>query len=90
MGLDVNKLFESDINRKIISFFHENQASIDTPRGVATWTGYEKSVVKKALDKLVKSGVLIAHPASSTTGYSYTHDEKIISVVGKKLKQLKN
>ena len=87
--IDITKIFKSPMYTKIVSFFHENQASIDTPRGVATWTGYKKEDVKKALAELARLGVLNAHPASSTTGYSYTHDKSIIEIIDKKLKALK-
>ena len=88
MGID--KIFRSEIHVKIINFFHENQASIDTPRGVATWIGEEdRAKVKKPLEDLVKAKILIAHRASSTTGYSYTSDDKLISKIGKLLKNRK-
>jgi hypothetical protein len=87
--MDIDKLFDSGINVKIISFFHENQASIDTPRGVATWIGEERAKVKSALEKLVRAKILIAHRATSTTGYSYTSDEKLISRIAKILKKRK-
>ena len=90
MKPDFEKIFKSKVYVKIISFFYENQASIDTPRGVATWTGCNRDAVKKALEELAEMGVLIAHPASSTTGYSYTRDDKIIKAIDKKLKELKN
>jgi len=90
MELRFGDLFKSEIHSKIVFFFHENPTSVDTPRGVATWTGYKKDVVKKALDALVKIGVLVAHPASSTTGYSYTHNKKIIKAVDRELKKSKN
>lgn len=84
----IEKLLESDLRRKIVKFFHENQASIDTPRGVATWIGEERQKVKPALEELVKTKVLVAHRATSTTGYSYTRDEKLISKIGKLLKKI--
>lgn len=84
--MDLNKAFESDIHLKIIRFFHENQASIDTPRGVATWIGEERSKVKDALEDLVSIDILCAHRATSTTGYSYTIDAKLISRIDKLLK----
>ena len=77
--MTVNEAFGSKIHAKIIIFFHENQASIDTPRGVATWIGEEREGVKNALEDLVKIKVLVAHRSTSTTGYSYTRDQKIIS-----------
>ena len=82
----MDKLFKSQIHFKIIKFFHENQASIDTPRGIATWIGEERSKVRNALEDLVKVKILIAHRATSTTGYGYTRDEKLISKIKKYLK----
>ncbi|MDD5437070.1 MAG: hypothetical protein PHX20_05955 [Candidatus Omnitrophica bacterium] len=84
--MDINRIFKSDIHIKILKFFHENQASIDTPRGVATWIGEERGKVKTALEDLVNAKILVAHRATSTTGYSYTNDDKIISKVKKLLK----
>lgn len=87
--MDIKKAFKSKIHRKIISFFHENQASIDTPRGVSTWIGVERPKVKNALEDLVLLKILIAHRSTSTTGYSYTRDIKLISKIDKLLKSSK-
>ena len=87
--MDIDKIFRSDIHVKIISFFHENQASIDTPRGVATWIGADRAKAKAALEDLVKAKILVAHRTSSTTGYSYTSDGRLISKIGKLLKNRK-
>lgn len=87
--MDIDDIFRSEIHCKIAAFFHENQASIDTPRGVATWVGEERSKVKLALEDLVKAKILIAHRATSTTGYSYTSDRKLIARIGQILKKLK-
>jgi hypothetical protein len=81
--MDINKAFASSIHRKIIAFFHENQASIDTPRGIATWIGEERQKVKKPLEDLVALKILVAHRSTSTTGYSYTRDAKLISKISK-------
>ena len=83
--MDINKAFNSDVHIKIIGFFHENQASIDTPRGVATWVGEDRPKVKSALEDLVAMKILVAHRATSTTGYSYTRDSKLISKIKKLL-----
>ena len=85
--MDLNKALKSDIHLKVIRFFHENQASIDTPRGVATWIDEERARVKKVLEDLVALDILVAHRATSTTGYSYTSDAKIISKIKKLLKE---
>ena len=47
--MDINDAASSKVHLKIIAFFHENQASIDTPRGVATWIGEDRAKVKQAL-----------------------------------------
>lgn len=77
----------SDIHIKILKFFHENQGSLDTPRGVATWVGEERSKVRRALEDLVELKVLVAHRATSTDGYSYTSDARLISTIGRLLKK---
>ena len=85
--MSIDEALRSAIHRKIIEFFHENQASIDTPRGVSTWVNEERSKVRKALEDLVALNILTAHRVSSTTGYSYTRDTKLISKIGKLLKE---
>lgn len=85
--MNINRAFSSNVHRKIIRFFHENQASIDSPRGVATWIGEDRQKVKVALEDLVKMEVLVAHRATSMTGYSYTRELKTISKIGKLLKK---
>lgn len=85
--MNINKALNSKIHRKIIVFFHENQASIDTPRGVSTWINEERGKVKSALEDLVKLKVLVAVRASSTTGYSYTRNKKLIARITELLGQ---
>ena len=87
--MDTDKILKTRIYRDIIEFFHENQSSIDTPRGVATWIKEERPVVKKALEKLSEYGILMPHRATSTTGYSYTRNRKLIREIGAKLRKLK-
>jgi len=86
--VDFIKSLKSDINLKVVRFFHENQASIDTPRGVATWIGEDRSKVKKALEELIAADILVAHRSTSTTGYSYTRNAKLISQIDKLLKKI--
>ena len=84
---DTDKTVQSDLHLKIMKFFHENQASIDTPRGVSTWVREDRAKVKKALEELVSMKILVAHRSTSTTGYSYTRNAKIISKIEKLLKK---
>ena len=84
---DTNKRVHSELHLKIMKFFHENQASIDTPRGVSTWVREDRAIVMKALEELVGMKILVAHRSTSTTGYSYTRNAKIISKIEKLLKK---
>jgi len=84
--MDTNKMLQSGIHRKIVKFFHENQASIDTPRGIATWIDEDRAKVKSALEDLVGAKILIADRSTSTTGYSYTRNTRLISRIDKLLK----
>ena len=84
---DINKTFQSDLHLKIMKFFHENQASIDTPRGISTWVREDRAIVMKALEELVGMKILVAHRSTSTTGYSYTRNTKIISKIENLLKK---
>ncbi len=84
--MELKQAFAKTIHRKIIQFFHENQASIDTPRGVATWIGEERAKVVDALEDLVSLKVLVPHRSPSTTGYSYTREEKLIKKIDKLLR----
>lgn len=87
--MDLNKVLKEPICFKIISFFHENPMSIDTPRGVAAWVGEDRQNVNKALLELSKLKLLTAHAGTSTMGYSYTRDTKMIKSIEKSLKRLK-
>ncbi|NQT90495.1 MAG: hypothetical protein HQ558_04495 [Candidatus Omnitrophica bacterium] len=64
------RLPKSGLHKRIIAFFKSHPESIDTPRGVATWVGCSREEAKKALDELVKAGMLNSILTSSTSGYS--------------------
>ena len=54
--MKIKNLFKSKIHARIMRFFHENPASIDTARGIATWINQDLGKVRTALNKLVKAG----------------------------------
>ncbi len=85
--MKLNNALTSKVHRKIIMFFNENQASIDTPRGISTWIREDRSRVKKALEDLVMLGILEAYRTTSTTGYGYTTDRKITKRIARLLKK---
>ena len=61
---------QSKIHKKILSFFLENQGSIDTQRGISTWTNENVKKITQALEQLAGDGSLKADRPSSTVGYS--------------------
>ncbi|MFH1996238.1 MAG: hypothetical protein ABIJ27_04475 [Candidatus Omnitrophota bacterium] len=85
--MDLNGALRSSVHRKIIHFFHDNQASVDTSRGIAAWVHEDRANVKKALEELVPLGILSAHRSTSMTGYSYTIDPKLMKKIGRLLKK---
>ena len=84
--MNLDKIKNSRTHLLILKFFHENQQSVDTPRGIATWTGIDKKEVRKALDELAEMKLLVALEVPSTTGYSYTQDKNLIKKVAALLK----
>ncbi len=84
---DINKIAHTELYLKIVKFFHENQASIDTPRGISTWVREDRAIVMKALEELVGMKILVAHRSTSTMGYSYTRNAKTVSKIEKLLKK---
>ena len=64
------KILKSGIYQSILGFFLENEGSVDTPRGIATWIGEGLIKVRVALEELAEMNCLKAHRTSSTIGYS--------------------
>ncbi|MBL7084747.1 MAG: hypothetical protein ISS43_01380 [Candidatus Omnitrophica bacterium] len=79
--VDLKKVCKSVLNLKIISFFYENPATVDTPRGIAAWLSHDQKEIKKALDYLVSQNILIAHRTRSTIAYCLTQDKKIVDQI---------
>lgn len=77
---------KSTTHQKIMRFFIENEGSIDTPRGISTWTNENLQRVRIALEDLVKNGVLKAHRTTSTIGYSCALGKKKLADISAKLK----
>ena len=78
---ELKELLKNKLVKDILTFFYQNQASIDTVGGVSAWVHSDRKRVKNALDKLVRLGVLEKDSMGSTNGYCYTHNEKIMHVV---------
>ena len=84
--MPIDKIFNCQARKKIIHFFHQNPNTIDTISGIVTWTGLSKKETIKALEELVDFSILMAHRASSTVGYAYTTDKKLIAKIKKYFK----
>ena len=69
----------SPIQRKILSFFLENQGSVDTSRGVSACVNESLKTVRAALEDLAARGFLKAHRTTSTVGYSCALSKKDLS-----------
>ena len=70
-----------------MTFERSSRTQVETPRGVSTWVREDRAIVMKALEELVGMKILVAHRSTSTTGYSYTRNAKIISKIEKLLKK---
>lgn len=81
--VDLEKVCKSALNLKIISFFYEHPATVDTPRGISAWLSHDQKEIKKALDYLASQDILIAHQTRSTIAYCLTQDKKVIDRIEK-------
>ena len=86
MKENLKKILKNKLSRDILSFFYQNQASIDTVGGITTWVHSDRSKVKAVLDKLVSLGILEEDSIGSTKGYCYTRDKKIMKLVQEEMK----
>ena len=71
----------TELERKILSFFMENEGSIDTPRGISAWVNENIKQVRVTLEELVQAGYIKAHRTSSTIGYSSCFTQKALAKV---------
>lgn len=77
-----NKNPHSDeIKIKIIRFFSENPASIDSARGIAAWIGESIENVKDCLEGLEKDKIVNAIKTNFVTGYSLTREKNILKKI---------
>src|SRR3989338_8863424 len=82
-----HRIFDSAVKEKIAYFFHSNPTTIDTIRGIVTWTGLNRKEVISALEDLVRAGILVAHRSTSTVGYAYTASKALINKIKKYFQQ---
>lgn len=78
MALELKRICKSALNLKIISFFHEHPATVDTAHGIAAWLNHNREEIKEALNFLVRHKILISERTDSTIAYAYTQDKQVI------------
>ena len=81
MKKEISEVLKDDLTRDIMTFFYQNQASIDSVGGVSAWVQSDRKKVKSILDALVKLGVLEKDTIGSMNGYCYTRDEKTMKII---------
>jgi len=81
MKTELEKLLKDSLAREILTFFYQNQTSIDTVGGVSAWVNDEREKVRSVLDRLARLGVLQKDSQGAMKGYCYTRDEKIMKIV---------
>lgn len=74
---DLNEILNSHLKIKIMKFFAENPASVESVRGISTWINKDKNEVKKALSELAAEGVIKKYVGATTTGYSFIANRKL-------------
>jgi len=79
----LQKIMQDQLAKEILTFFYQNQSSVDSVSGISTWVRNERKVVELALGELVKLGVVEEDSTGAAKGYSYTRDAKIMKIVKK-------
>ena len=85
---NIRRLFKNDAARKILLFFNENPNCIDTAKGISLWIGGDINIIQKALNQLVKEGIITSHTTASTAAYAYTNDKEVVKKVEKYIKNI--
>ena len=76
--MELKQLLKSKTCKKVLRFFHENPAAVDTPAGIAAWINEDLNKIKRAMEKLSSLGVLMSHDSGNTKAYSYTRNKRLI------------
>ena len=71
----------SEVQRRVIQFFHEHPHAVETVRGIATWIACEPKLIEEALEGLVGRKWLSADETSAVRGYSLTRDERFLTQI---------
>jgi len=81
--INLRRVIKSNIDYKILNFFHNSPSSIDTARGISTWINEKREDTRKSLDKLAKFKILLSLKNRFVVGYSYTQDVNIVKKINR-------
>lgn len=84
----VEKILKDKLAKKILTFFYQNQTSIDSIGGVSAWVHSDRETVRSWIEKLVKLRVLEKDSTGSIEGYCYTRDKKVMKTIEGLLKNV--
>jgi hypothetical protein len=71
-------LREDAVSRRILGFLLQNEAAMDTARGIAAWwVRCDEVAVQTALDRLMACGAVSAHTMTSGTLYGLTRNSEV-------------
>lgn len=84
----IKSLFKNEAARKILLFFNENSNCIDTAKGISLWINGDIDITQKALNQLVKEGIITSHTTASTTAYAYTNNKEIVKKIEKCIRNM--
>ncbi|MBN2097255.1 MAG: hypothetical protein JW714_02120 [Candidatus Omnitrophica bacterium] len=80
---ELKKIFNSQLNRRIVAFFHNYPTTVDTAGGISAWLNQNIDEVRAALKYLAEQNILIAHQGPPTTAYGYTQDLELIEQIAR-------
>ncbi|MBU0682822.1 MAG: hypothetical protein ABIH85_01775 [Candidatus Omnitrophota bacterium] len=86
----LERIMKDKLMKDVVSFFFQNQSSVDSASGISAWVCSRRGNVQPVLDELVKLGVLEEDSIGSAKGYCYTRDMKIMNIIEDLMKNGKN
>lgn len=79
----LKRALRSPVAMALVCFLHRNPGLLDSAEGLAAWIGRAPSEVEKALEELVRLGLVEPLAGARRTLYGYTRDENLLEAVGK-------
>ncbi len=77
----LQKVMQNQLAKEVLTFFYQNQSSLDSVSGISAWVRNERKEVESVLEELVKLGAVEEDSTGAAKGYSYTRDAKIMKIV---------